>query len=108
MDLLCFVTISRWRHLRRGVMRCPDGSNAKTIDIDPSHIDLIVPVTIVVGVAGAILLARIIPADPTGVGEAMSHGPRVRVINLLATGVIGVLVYSRIAGLSRISDTFFL
>jgi phosphatidylglycerol:prolipoprotein diacylglycerol transferase len=84
--------------------------NAKTIDIDPSHIDLIVPVTIVVGIAGAILLARIMPIDPTGAGGAMSHGPRVRVINLLATGVIGVLVYTRIARLSfpRLLDLFAL
>ena len=84
--------------------------NAKTIYIDPSHIDLIVPVTIVVGIAGAIMLARIMPMDATGLGWAASHGPRFRVLNLLATGVIGVFLYSRIAGLPfpRLLDLFAL
>ena len=84
--------------------------NAKTIDINASHVDLIVPLTIVVGVAGGTVLATLMPVDYLVASEAMNHGLRIRLFSILGTGAIGVFVYSRIAGLSfsRMVDVFAL
>ena len=52
--------------------------NASSTYIDPSHIDLLMPVTIIVGVAGGTLIAMLMPADQMVAGEAMNHGIRLR------------------------------
>ena len=84
--------------------------NAKTIDIDASHVDLIVPLTIVVGVAGGTVLATLMPVDYLVASEAMNHGLRIRLFSMLGTGAVGLFIYSRIAGLpfSRMLDVFAL
>ena len=84
--------------------------NASTTYIDPSHVDLIVPITIIVGVAGGTLVASFMPMDHMVAGEAMNHGVRIRLFGMLGTGAIGVFVYSRIAHLSfrRLLDIFAL
>jgi phosphatidylglycerol:prolipoprotein diacylglycerol transferase len=84
--------------------------NASSIAIDPSHVDLIVPVTIVVGIAGGTVLAAFMPMDHQVAGEAMDHGLRIRLFSMLGTGAIGLFIYSRIAGLefSRMLDLFAL
>ena len=84
--------------------------NTSSVDVDPSHVDLIVPLTIVVGIAGGTVLAWLMPMDHMVAGEAMNHGPRVRLFGMLGTGAIGLFIYSRIAGLafSRMLDVFAL
>ena len=84
--------------------------NASAIHIDPSHIDLIVPITIVVGIIGGTVVATFMPMDHMLAGEAMNHGLRIRLFGMLGTGAIGVFIYARIAGLSfrRVLDVFAL
>jgi phosphatidylglycerol:prolipoprotein diacylglycerol transferase len=84
--------------------------NASVIHIDPSHIDLIVPITIVVGIIGGTVVATFMPMDHMLAGEAMNHGLRIRLFGMLGTGAIGVFIYARIAGLSfrRVLDVFAL
>ena len=84
--------------------------NASTTYIDPSHVDLILPITIIVGVTGGTILAWFMPMDHMVAGEAMNHGLRIRLFGMLGTGAIGVFVYCRIAGLSfrRVLDIFAL
>ena len=73
--------------------------NASSTDIDPSHIDLLMPVTIIVGVAGGTLVAILMPADHMVAGEAMNHGIRLRLFGMLGTGAIAMFVYSRMTDL---------
>lgn len=84
--------------------------NAPTNGIDPSHVDLILPITIVVGVTGGVALAWFMPTDFRLAGEAMNHGLRLRLFGMLGTGAIGVFVYCRFTGLSfrRVLDVFAL
>lgn len=84
--------------------------NAATTSVDPSHVDLIMPITIIVGVAGGVLLAWLMPLDHQLAGEAMNHGLRLRLFGMLGSGAVGVFIYCRIAGLSfrRVLDIFAL
>lgn len=84
--------------------------NAASTYIDPSHVDLIMPITIIVGITGGTALAWLMPMDHRLAGEAMNHGLRLRLFGMLGTGAIGVFVYCRIAGLSfrRVLDIFAL
>jgi phosphatidylglycerol:prolipoprotein diacylglycerol transferase len=84
--------------------------NATSTYIDPSHIDLIVPITIIVGIAGGTLVAMFMPMDHMVAGEAMNHGLRIRLFGILGTGAVGVFIYSRITRLSfrRLLDVFAL
>ena len=84
--------------------------NAASTYIDPSHVDLIMPITIIVGITGGTALAWLMPMDQRLAGEAMNHGLRLRLFGMLGTGAIGVFVYCRIAGLSfrRVLDVFAL
>lgn len=100
---LVFVTaiVVAWVFARR---------NAASTYIDPSHVDLILPITIIVGVVGGTILAWFMPLDHMLAGEAMDHGIRIRLFGMLGTGAVGVFVYCRISGLSfrRILDIFAL
>jgi phosphatidylglycerol:prolipoprotein diacylglycerol transferase len=84
--------------------------NAPTVGVEPSHVDLILPITIVVGIFGGTVLAYFMPMDFQLAGEAMNHGLRLRLFGMLGTGAIGVFVYCRITGLSfrRVLDIFAL
>lgn len=84
--------------------------NAAATAIDPSHVDLIVPITIIVGIAGGAVLALFMPMDHMVAGEAMNHGLRIRLFGILGTGAIAVFIYSRVARLSfrRLLDVFAL
>lgn len=84
--------------------------NAAMAHIGASHVDLIVPITIVVGVAGGTLVAAFMPLDHNLAGEAMNHGLRIRLFGMLGTGAIGVFIYARVAQLSfrRVLDVFAL
>ncbi len=84
--------------------------NATLICIDPSHVDLLMPITIIVGIIGGTIFAIFMPMDHMVAGEAMNHGIRVRLFGMLGTGAIGVFIYSRIVKLSfrRLLDVFAL
>ena len=84
--------------------------NAYATGIDPSHVDLIVPVTIVVGVVGGTVVAMFMPMDHMVAGEAMNHGLRIRLFGMLGTGAIGVFIYARLTRQSfrRLLDVFAL
>jgi len=100
---LIFITAicTAWYFARR---------NASSTYIDPSHIDLLMPVTIIVGVAGGTLIAVFMPADHMVAGEAMNHGIRLRLFGMLGTGAVAMFVYSRITKLPfrRLLDIFAL
>jgi phosphatidylglycerol:prolipoprotein diacylglycerol transferase len=84
--------------------------NAVSINIDGSHIDLLIPITIIVGVAGGALLSLAMPMDQMIAGEMMQTGVRIRLFGLVATGAVAVLIYSYIVRLSfrRLLDVFAL
>ena len=84
--------------------------NATAVHIDPSHVDLILPITIIVGVIGGTIIAMFMPMDHMIAGEAMNHGIRLRLFGILGTGAIAVFIYSRVASLSfrRLLDIFAL
>ena len=76
--------------------------------IDVSHVDLLVPICIVVGLTGGTVIAMFMPMDHMVAGEAMNHGIRIRLFGMLASGALGILVYSRLVNLSfrRLLDVF--
>ena len=84
--------------------------NAARTYVDPSHIDLLVPLTIVTGLVGGAIVAMFMPADHMVAGEAMNHGIRIRLFGMLGTGAIAVFIYSRLAHLPfrRLLDIFAL
>jgi phosphatidylglycerol:prolipoprotein diacylglycerol transferase len=100
---LIFVTamIVAWVYARR---------NAALSRIDVSHIDLLMPVTVIVGVVGGTIVAIFMPMDHMVAGEMMNHGIRIRLFGMLATGAVAVFIYSRLVHLSfrRLLDIFAL
>jgi phosphatidylglycerol:prolipoprotein diacylglycerol transferase len=84
--------------------------NAIVAGIDASHVDLVLPLTLIVGVLGGVLVAWFMPSDYLLAGDAMNHGLRIRLFGMLGTGAIAVFAYSRITGVSfrRLLDVFAL
>ncbi len=84
--------------------------NAMAAGVDGSHIDFLIPLTIIVGVAGGTLLSMFMPMDHMVAGEMMNHGIRVRLFGMLATGAGAMFVYSYFSELSfrRLLDVFAL
>ena len=84
--------------------------NAASIGIDESHVDLLIPMTIIVGIAGGTLLSLLMPMDQMIAGEMMQTGIRIRLFGMLAAGAVAVFIYSRIVRLSfrRLLDVFAL
>lgn len=84
--------------------------NAVSREVDGSHVDLLMPVAIIVGLAGGTLLSLLMPMDQMIAGEMMQTGVRIRLFGMLATGAVAVFVYSRIVKLSfrRLLDVFAL
>lgn len=84
--------------------------NALAINIHGSHIDVLIPITIIVGVAGGMLLSLAMPMDQMIAGEMMQTGVRVRLLGMLAAGAVALFVYSRIGRLSfrNLLDVFAL
>lgn len=74
--------------------------NAMAAGVDGSHIDFLIPLTIIVGVAGGTLLSMFMPMDHMVAGEMMNHGIRVRLFGILAAGAVAVFIYSRFNKLS--------
>jgi len=84
--------------------------NAVAINIDGSHIDLLLPISIIVGIAGGTLLSLLMPMDQMIAGEMMQIEVRIRLFGMLAASAVALFVYSRIVGLSfrRLLDVFAL
>jgi len=84
--------------------------NAVAINIDGSHIDLLLPITIIVGIAGGTLLSLLMPMDQMIAGEMMQTEVRIRLFGMLAASSVAVFIYSRIGKLSfrRLLDVFAL
>ena len=84
--------------------------NAISISIDGSHIDLLLPVAVIVGMVGGALLSRVMPMDSMIAGDLMQADVRVRLFGMLGCGAVAVFFYSRITRLSfrRLLDVFAL
>ncbi len=84
--------------------------NALSINIDGSHIDLLLPMSVIVGMAGAALLSRVMPMDSMIAGDLMRADVRVRLFGMLGCAAVAVFAYSSIARLSfrRLLDVFAL
>ena len=74
--------------------------NAVAASIDGSHIDLLMPIAVIVGVAGGTVVAIFMPMDHMVAGELMNHGIRIRLFGMLATGAVAVFIYSRVNKMS--------
>ncbi len=84
--------------------------NASASNIDASHVDLLFPIAMIVGIAGGTVVAIFMPMDHRLAGEMMNHGIRIRLFGMLATAAIAVFVYSRVGKLSfrHLLDVFAL
>jgi len=99
--IFLFAVLVAWWLARR---------NASSINIDGSHVDLLIPLTIIVGIAGGTLLSLLMPMDQMIAGEMMRTETRMRLFGMLAAGAVVVFIYSRIEKLSfrRLLDVFAL
>ncbi|MCJ7590019.1 MAG: prolipoprotein diacylglyceryl transferase, partial [Woeseiaceae bacterium] len=70
--------------------------NATASNIDASHIDLLFPIAVIIGIAGGTIVAMFMPMDHMLAGEMMNHGIRIRLFGMLATAAVAVFVYSRL------------
>ena len=75
--------------------------NAALLSVDASHVDLLMPVALIAGVAGGTVIAILMQMD---------HGIRLRLFGILAAGAVALFVYSRLTQLSfrRLLDIFAL
>ena len=75
--------------------------NAKSVGLDPSHIDLLMPIAISAGVVGGTVIALFV---------SMDDGIRVRLFAILGIGAAALFVYGRMAKLPfwRLLDVFAL
>ena len=70
--------------------------NAMKIGVDPSHIDLLMPLTIIGGLFGATFLSMLMPEDRQIAGEVLQVDSRVRLFALVLSGAVVVAIYSRV------------
>ena len=70
--------------------------NAVKIGVDPSHIDLLMPLAIIGGLVGATLLSMLMPDDRQIAGEVLQVDSRIRLFGLVLSGAIVVFIYSRV------------
>lgn len=74
--------------------------------LEPSHVDLLVPLAIVGAALGSRLLGVLDPADAELAGPQLAAPGRSRVFGLLLGGIVTVLVYARVQRLpfGRLAD----
>ena len=84
------------------ILACWKGArrNARLVGIDGSHIDLLLPINLIVGIAGGTAIAMLMPMDHMVAGEMMNHGIRVRLFGMVGAGTMAMFAYSRLANLS--------
>ena len=68
--------------------------------IDTSHIDLLVPLAILGGIAGGAALTLLTPMDKNLAGEALQTWLRIRFFGMAFSGAIIVFIYSRLTDFS--------
>lgn len=85
-------------------------SRLRAIDskLDPSHIDLALPLAFLLGIAGAGMLSLLVPMDVHMTGEMMQTDLRIRLFGILVSASAVVYAYSRAAKLSfrQLLDVF--
>jgi phosphatidylglycerol:prolipoprotein diacylglycerol transferase len=74
--------------------------NAASIGIHPSHIDLLLPLAILGGIAGGWLLSLLTPGDRLLAGEELQVEVRLRLFGVVISGAVIAFVYSRLNGQS--------
>lgn len=99
--IFILAILTAWAYTRR---------NAAISGIDASHIDLLMPIAVIVGIAGGTVVAMFIPMDHKVAGEMMNYGIRLRLFGMLATGAVAIFIYSRFNKLSfgQLLDIFAL
>jgi phosphatidylglycerol:prolipoprotein diacylglycerol transferase len=70
--------------------------NAMKIGVDPSHIDLLMPLAIIGGLVGGTLLSIMMPDDRQIAGEVLQIDSRIRLFGLVLSGAVVVFTYSRV------------
>ena len=82
--------------------------NAREAKIDPSHIDLLTPLSFTIGIVLAITLSRFWTVDLSVLDGLLEVHKRSRLLHILAFCALAVFVYSRIAslGFRRLLDVF--
>ena len=73
---------------------------AVSLDVDSSHMDLLVPLALFAGVVGGALLTFLAPMDRNLAGEALQTWLRIRFFGMAFSGAIVVFIYSRLANFS--------
>ena len=93
--------VTAWAYTRR---------NATISGIDASHVDLLMPIAVIVGIAGGTVVAMFMPMDHMVAGEMMNYGIRLRLFGMLAAGAVAIFIYSRFSKLScrQLLDIFAL
>lgn len=71
--------------------------NAAAIGIEPSHIDLLLPLAIMGGIIGGTLLSMLMPEDRQLAGEMLQVDTRIRLFGLVVSGAVVVFIYSRVS-----------
>jgi prolipoprotein diacylglyceryltransferase len=74
--------------------------NAAVSGIDVSEVDLLMPVILMVGVAGGSLVALVLPVDNWVIGDLLDQGYRIRLFAIPATAAATLYIYSRLNRLS--------
>lgn len=74
--------------------------NAIRVGIDGSHIDLLLPLSIVGGIIGGTLLSLLMPDDRQIAGQMLQVDTRLRLFGLVVSGAVVVFIYSRVSKLS--------
>lgn len=69
--------------------------NATAVDLHPSHVDLLLPLALVGGIAGGAVIAGIGPADQQLAGEALAVDIRLRLFGIVVSGAVVLFIYSR-------------
>ena len=89
---------------------CLARRNARAVNIDGSHVDLLIPVTIITGFTGAAILSLAMPADSMIAGDYLRIDLRIRLSGFLASAALALLAYGYFARLPcrRLLDVFAL
>ena len=89
--LFVAALLAYWWLARRNVIK---------VGYDPSHMDLLLPLCVVGGITGGLLLSFLMPDDRQVAGEMLQVDTRVRLFGLVVSGAVVVYLYSRATRLS--------
>ncbi|HSG48326.1 MAG TPA: prolipoprotein diacylglyceryl transferase family protein, partial [Longimicrobiales bacterium] len=89
--VLLLAVAACWALARRNARRC---------DLDPSHVDLVIPVALVLGILASRAASALLPADRLLAGTEWVAASRVRLIPVALGGIAAVLLYARVTSQS--------